>query len=241
MRFLLFTLYAPMAAMGDIAPGERRMGFARPARSAILGLVAAALGYERGDPRHATLEEGFNVAVRADAPGRPFTDYHTAQTPQQRKGAVFATRREELRADDINTVLSVREWRGDCLCTIALWPRDAGNLDDIAAALRRPHFTLYFGRKAGPVALPLAPRLVEAATLIEALRNDPLNDQQRAVVGLVVPTAKARRTELAFDLDHPVTPSPQRTETRRDGVANRARHQFRNRAEGVVILAAGAP
>ena len=152
MQFLLFTLYAPMAAMGDIAPGERRMGFARPARSAILGMVAAGFGYERDDPRHAELEDGLNFAVRTDVPGRPFTDYHTARTPQQRKNAVFRTRREELQAEDINTVLSVREWRSDCIYTIALWLRAeaAGSLEEIASALRRPQFTLYFGRKAGP-------------------------------------------------------------------------------------------
>ena len=86
MRFLLFTYYAPMMAMGEIAPGERRMAFSRPARSAVLGLVAAALGLRRDDRAHADLERGLGYAVRTDSAGRPFTDYHTAQTPQQRRG-----------------------------------------------------------------------------------------------------------------------------------------------------------
>ncbi len=38
---LAFTLYAPLAGLGDLAVGERRGGFDRPGRSAILGLVAA--------------------------------------------------------------------------------------------------------------------------------------------------------------------------------------------------------
>ena len=49
MRFLLFTLYAPMGSFGEIAVGERRMSWARPGRSAVLGLVAAAQGIERTD------------------------------------------------------------------------------------------------------------------------------------------------------------------------------------------------
>ena len=110
MRFLLITYYAPMGAMGEIAPGERRMAFSRPARSAVLGLVAAALGLRRDDPAHTNLERGVGYAVRTDSPGRPFTDYHTAQTPQQKRSQAFATRRDELAADTLNTVLSVREF-----------------------------------------------------------------------------------------------------------------------------------
>ena len=87
MRFLLFTLYAPMGSFGEIAVGERRMSWARPGRSAILGLVAAAQGVERTDETaHQRLEAGLYYAVRTDAPGRPLLDYHTAQTPKARKG-----------------------------------------------------------------------------------------------------------------------------------------------------------
>ena len=140
-HFLLFTLYAPMGSLGQIAVGERRMGWARPGRSAILGLIAAALGIERVDEAaHRNLETGFFYAVRTDAPGRPFIDYHTAQTPKARRGRMFATRREELDADDLHTVLSSREWRSDVCFTIALWPRhdQAVNLSEIVDALRHP-------------------------------------------------------------------------------------------------------
>jgi len=47
--FLLASLYAPMASWGEITVGERRTSWDRPSRSAILGLVAAALGIERED------------------------------------------------------------------------------------------------------------------------------------------------------------------------------------------------
>ena len=177
MRFLLFTLYAPMGSFGEIAVGERRMSWARPGRSAVLGLVAAASGIERTDEdTHRNLEAGLWYAVRTDAPGRPFIDYHTAQTPKARRGRTFATRREELESDDLNTVLSSREWRSDACFTVSLWPRveDAVDLDEMAGALRRPRFALYLGRKSAPLGLPLDPAVIEADTFMDAFdRRQP--------------------------------------------------------------------
>ena len=242
MRFLLFTYYAPMGAMGDIAPGERRMAFSRPARSAVLGLVGAALGLRRDDPAHADLERGLGYAVRIDSPGRPFTDYHTTQTPQQRRGKAFATRREELAADTLNTVLSVREWRSDALYTIALWVRAGAaiGLDEIAAALTHPRFVLYGGRKAGPLGLPLAPRFVNADGLLQALAADPVPAEQRQIIEHVLRCARPRDwgggAEIAFDLDGEIPDKAGHVETRRDAVVARARFQFGERREGVVSL-----
>ena len=45
-QHLVFLLHAPLGAMGGVAVGERRAGFDRPGKSAILGLVAAALGLD---------------------------------------------------------------------------------------------------------------------------------------------------------------------------------------------------
>lgn len=245
MRFLLFTYYAPMGAMGEIAPGERRMAFSRPARSAVLGLVGAALGLRRDDPAHTDLERGLGYAVRTDSPGRPFTDYHTTQTPQQRRGQAFATRREELAADSLNTVLSVREWRTDALYTIALWER-AGTvieLDAIVPALNHPRFVLYAGRKSGPLGLPLAPRLVDADSLLDAFAADPIPAEQGRIIDRLLrrvrPRGSTASAEVAFDLDAEVAATAAHIETRRDAVAARTRFQFGERQEGVVSLGTG--
>ena len=97
------------------------MGWARPGRSAVLGLVVAAQGIGRADEAaHQRLETGLHYAVRTDAPGRPLMDYHTAQTPKARRGRTFTTRRDALDSDALNTVLSAREWRTDALFTVAL-------------------------------------------------------------------------------------------------------------------------
>lgn len=174
-KLLMFTLEAPLAAMGDIAVGERRYGAERPAKSALLGLVAAALGIDRrDDDRHLVLGRSFAVAVRVTAEASLVTDYHTVQAPPARKGRCWATRREELAEPDLGTIVSLREYRADASVVVALWPRPGADssrrpaLEEIAAALRRPAYTLYFGRKCCPLGRPPAPEVLEAPTLSEA-------------------------------------------------------------------------
>ena len=237
MRFLLFTLYAPMGSFGEIAVGERRMSWARPGRSAILGMVAAAQGIERTDEAaHHALEASLHYAVRTDAPGRPLIDYHTAQTPKARRGRTFATRRQELESDDLNTVLSSREWRSDAYFTIALWPRlgEAVDLDGIANALRRPHFVLYVGRQSAPLGLPLNPEIIDADTFEGAFRARQPNEEERNVLQSIHIDGVASGL-IAFDYDAPDPPTDIRIERRRDAVLSRARWQFADRLEAVIV------
>ena len=236
MRFLLFTLYAPMESFGEVAVGERRMSWARPGRSAVLGLVAAAQGIERADETaHQRLEAGLHYAVRTDAPGRPFIDYHTAQTPKARRGRTFATRRDELESDALNTVLSTREWRADAFFTVALWPRRGRtvDLDEIAECLRRPRFVLYVGRKSAPLGLPLNPAIIEAATFVDAFDARQPSDEERTVLRRSNLDGATHGT-IACDHDAPDAPRTGRVERRRDSVASRTRWQFADRLERVV-------
>ena len=236
MQFLMFTLYAPMGSYGEIAVGERRMSWARPGRSAILGLVAAALGIERTDEdAHQNLEVGLYYAVRTDASGQPLIDYHTAQTPKARKGRTFATRREELQSDDLHTVLSSREWRSDACFTISLWERrdDAVDLDEIAGALRRPRFVLYLGRKSAPLGLPLNPVIIEADTFMDAFAARQRSDDEKEILNGICSSATS--TMIAFDGDAPGAPADSRVERRRDAVVSRKRWQFADRLEGVAV------
>ena len=237
VQFLLFTLYAPMASFGEIAVGERRMGWTRPGRSAVLGLVAAARGWERADREaHDNLQASLHYAVRTDAPGRPLFDYHTAQTPAARKGKTHETRREELTADALNTVLSTREWRTDACFTACLWPRNEGmiDLDEMASALRQPCFVLYLGRKSAPLGLPLNPRVIEADTLLGAFEERQATAEE---ANLLEQLGSVSPTQIAFDAevrDEQVGGGWQREERRRDAVVDRERWQFADRLERVI-------
>lgn len=236
MRFLLFTLYGPFAAHGEVAVGERRMGWDRPGRSAILGLVAAALGHEREDEAaHRHLDDGLWYAVRSDSPGRPWVDYHTTNVPSTRRNRTYATRREELADGDYNTILSTREWRSDALYTIVLWskPDSSVDLDAIATALTQPHFVLYMGRKAGPLGWPPCPRILEADSLLDALRQDSRDADTVRDHWLHRPSV---HPTLAYDAEAQGfgAPPPDRVVTRRDRLVSRARWQFAEREEGIL-------
>jgi len=148
-EFLTFVLAAPLAAMGEIAVGERRGSWDRPGRSAVLGLIAAALGLDRQDEQaHSALETGFGLALRVQHVGTLLPDYHTAQVPPARRGRRFATRAAELSAPDLETILSRRDYRTDVLALAALWSRPGAcwPLLEIETALRAPFYTPYFGR-----------------------------------------------------------------------------------------------
>ena len=238
MQFLLFTLYAPMASFGEIAVGERRMSWARPSRSAVLGLVAAARGLDRADDgAHLELEESLYYAVRTDAPGRSLLDYHTAQMPKARRGRSYTTRREEVSEEDLNTVLSTREWLSDACFTVCLWEREGSgiSLDDLAAALREPQFVLYVGRKSGPLGLPLDPALVVAETFDEAFKERQRNPVEQEVLDSIR-TGNGTSARVAVDHDA-ATGGRGRIERRRDSIVNRARWQFDERLERVIDLA----
>jgi len=82
--YLIFRLYGPMCAWGDIAVGEQRPSAGHPAKSAVLGLLAAALGVRRDEEgRQKLLADAYAMAVRVDVSGELLRDYHaiTVQTP----------------------------------------------------------------------------------------------------------------------------------------------------------------
>ena len=167
-EFLVFTLAGAMGAFGDLAGHERRGSQLWPGRSAILGLIGAALGVRRDDaPGQAELAI-WRTAIGTLALGAPFRDFHTAQAVPTARIRRPNSRREALAAlkPSDNPVLTLRDYVTDCAFAVALWGGDGRALAD---ALSAPRFTPYLGRKACPLAMPMAPRLVEAETPVAAM------------------------------------------------------------------------
>jgi CRISPR system Cascade subunit CasD len=234
--FLLATLYAPMASWGDITVGERRTTWDRPSRSAIFGLIAAALGLVREDQSaHDALDTGYGFAVRVDAPGRLMADYHTAQSVPETalKKQHPKTRRQLLAAGKPETILSRREYRVDAAYTIALWakPQARWSLNELAAALSEPAFVLYAGRKANPLGWPMLPEIVDASTLALAFATrSPF--QGEAIFEILSRGEKTDgrvsvSSDHDFDIEHSLDGA--RFEIRRDAAPNRTRWQFAER------------
>ncbi len=238
--YLVFRIAAPMGAFGDIAVGERRATWDVPSKSGVLGLVAAALGIERIETAaHQALDASLGFAVRLDQGGRPLRDYHTAQAPKARKDKRWRTRREELDADDLNTVLSERIYRVEAAGTVVLWVKAQGGptLASLEAGLKRPKFTLYLGRKACPLGWPPRPRVIAASSVSAALvAFDCLeaatdHDLRRFRSRRRVSDAMALWIEVGSDAELVDGGQVRERRQRRDGLMNRTLWQFTDRTE----------
>lgn len=165
--FLIFSLTANLAAMGELAGHERRGSLVWPARSAIIGLMGAALGIRRDGDFSAL--DGLDISVAIFEAGAPLRDYHTVQTVPSAAVRAPNSRPEALRAAGTrtNTTITLRDYRTAPLFGVAV--AGGGLLADIAKALQAPAFTLYLGRKSCPLAAPPGAKVVEAASVEEAL------------------------------------------------------------------------
>ena len=174
-KYLTFRLYGPMASWGQAAVGGERPTGMQPTRSAVLGLLAAALGIKRDNEiALQALQIGVRIAIKQCVPSSLLRDYHTTQVPSQSKKIVHRTRKSELSEHKLNTILSSRDYRCDGLWVIgvALTEKASHTLEQIREALLKPVFSLYLGRKSCPLAVPLAPKLIdEAVDCFEALDN----------------------------------------------------------------------
>lgn len=229
--YLVFQLYGPLASWGAPAVGEARPTSDHPGRSALIGLIAAALGIRRDDAaRQQSLSDALQFGVKQMTPGTLVRDFHTIQVPKRNRNAQYLTRKDELAfpGDRLNTIISRREYRCDGLWYVAvtLTPKSDWTLLELADALRCPVFTPYMGRKACPLAAPLAPCIVRAAGLSKAFQSGfpAVHDEQERWLGLSNTVDYFWEGE-AGDIDVHDTRFPE------DDVVSRTRWQFRGRAE----------
>jgi len=166
MDYLLFRLYGPMASWGEIAVGETRHTASYPGKSAIIGLLSAALGIKRNDAvNQLQMQQGYAVAVEVYSQGILLRDYHTAQVPDSVGNFTYRTRRDELVLGKarLGTILSSREYRLDAFALAAVRALSGApyNLQTIKAHLEEPRFHIYLGRKSCPLAAPMNPQIIE--------------------------------------------------------------------------------
>ncbi len=244
MDFLAFRLYAPLASWGDVAVGEHRPSQNYPGRSAVLGLLAAALGIRRDEEaRLAALSDAFGVAVAVYDNGALLRDYHTTQVPSASalKKRPHRTRSDELAfpKSELNTILSTRDYRTDACSVVLVWAKATPpvSLDALREALLRPHYVLYLGRKSCPLAMPLQPRIVHAEALLEALQRADF----KPIEGL---RDADRLQRLAWEGEQWSRELPGAmvfSTPRKDDPVSRARWQFADRTEYVAVFAPQQP
>ncbi|WP_151720960.1 type I-E CRISPR-associated protein Cas5/CasD [Gemmobacter serpentinus] len=199
--FLIFGLTANLGAMGELAGHERRGGLTFPGRSAVIGLMGAALGIRRDGDFSAL--EALQITIGLHDSGAALRDYHTIETVPSAAIKSPNSRPEALRAarGRTNTTITLRDYRAGSLFSVAV----AGSgLEALAKALNAPVFTLYLGRKSCPLAAPPGARLVQAERAEDALAQmilPPWRQKDRLQAVVVEDPAGEVLHDLAVDRD----------------------------------------
>ncbi len=247
MKYLVFRLYGPMAAWGEIAVGESRHSAVYPSKSALLGLLAAALGIRRDEEELQTaLAAGYQFAVKVLRSGSLLRDYHTTQVPPSAAlHRSIKTRKEELSAlkeyiktgvKSSGTILSTREYLCDAMAMVAVRPLDSApySLEHLSNKLLKPEFHLYLGRKSCPLAAPLDPVIDnwdsfgEAFTAVKPKGLSLFPDEETRWLPI------DSQVRYYWEGDDPSL-TPQQVLVRHDQPTSRSRWQFTRRAENLFI------
>lgn len=173
MPTLAFYLDAPMQSWGASSKYQYRETSAFPTKSAIVGLVAAALGIDKHLPEEADhLAPLSNLRLTAirlpkhiagrELDGTRLTDFHTVGGGYDKKASLREKMSIPQKASGapFGTVITRRSYLTDTSFAVLL-EGDAGLLEKVAAALLNPVWGLWFGRKTCLPATPLTPTLAE--------------------------------------------------------------------------------
>lgn len=159
---LLIPLVGPMQSWGSRSRFDDRDTHGEPTKSAVMGLVCAALGRGRDASLHDL--DALRFGLRVDAPGRVMTDYHTAQEVVRASGG------------GTSAVTSRRHYLADARFLVGLEGDHQPFLQSLEAALRDPVWPLSLGRKSFPLTLPPylpAGSVRESTELEAALSREP--------------------------------------------------------------------
>lgn len=137
MKTILLKFAGPLQSWGTNSRFANRSTDRHPSKSAVLGMLAASLGYSRDEARIKRLNQ-LDYAVRVDQPGELLNDYHVARRlkPDGRADQVYVTNRQYLQ---------------DAIFVVALGSKDEQWITDIEWALRHPYFQPFLGRRCNPL------------------------------------------------------------------------------------------
>lgn len=152
MATLLLRLEGPMQSWGTTSRFDQRDTGKEPSKSGVIGLLAAALGYDRKDWENVEPLTRLRMGVRHDRQGIFKRDYQTAGC---------ASSNEIIRANgklSEEGVVSERFYLSDACFLVGFEGSDHGLLERAHNALRNPKWPLALGRKSyvasEPVWLP---------------------------------------------------------------------------------------
>jgi CRISPR system Cascade subunit CasD len=157
MPTLLIRLVGPMQSWGTTSRFDQRDTGKEPSKSGVVGLLAAALGLDRGNWTDLEPLTHLSMGTRHDRPGVPMRDYQTAQH-------IISADRSKIH----ETAVTTRDYLSDAAFLVGLEGKERSWLERIHAALRDPVWPLALGRKSY---LPSEPIWIE-----KGIQDAPLRD-----------------------------------------------------------------
>jgi CRISPR system Cascade subunit CasD len=172
---LALRLAGPLQSWGARARFDARRTEHQPTKSAIVGLLSAALGRRRDEPIDDLMALAFGV--RVDQPGEVVRDFHTVSSLFDEKGRYnpsggrLPVAGGGYRKTETSSQTTERYYLADAVFLAAL-EGEGDFLAELDEALSSPVFPLFLGRRscppAGPVKLGIRP-----GSLLEVLRSIP--------------------------------------------------------------------
>ncbi|MFF5447114.1 type I-E CRISPR-associated protein Cas5/CasD [Streptomyces sp. NPDC012888] len=154
MTVLVLRLAGPLQSWGSSARFARRTTEGAPTKSGVIGMLAAALGRDRGADLSDLAELAF--AVRTDQPGTRLRDFQTAHHADTDKAMP----------------VSERFYLADAVFLAAV-AGDDELIRALAAAVRAPVYLPYLGRRSCPPQGPLDLGIRNGDDPAETLRHEP--------------------------------------------------------------------
>jgi CRISPR system Cascade subunit CasD len=157
MSVLLLRFAGPLQSWGDDSRYMTRNTRTAPTKSAVIGLLAAA----QGRPRSADISDlrDLRFGVRIDQPGQILIDYHivsgASHAPMEPALQRLPTADGKLLPSSKSTKETRRYYLSDAVFVAALEGEDTV-IAELDAALRRPRYPLYLGRRSCPPSRPVA-------------------------------------------------------------------------------------
>lgn len=138
MKTILLKLSGPLQSWGTDSSFETRATDFHPSKSAIIGMIAASLGYKRDDDEKIQKLNELDFIVRIDQQGNLLRDYHIAQKYNNRGrfDRIYVTNRYYLE---------------DAIFIVAISHEDYGYIEKIETGLKNPYFQTFMGKRSCPL------------------------------------------------------------------------------------------
>ena len=172
---LLLNMYGPLQSYGIYSRHLIRYTDRMPTKSAVVGMLCAALGINSRTERFSPIKLldliNLKMAIRLDRPGTLLTDFHTIQdvalvgTPQNKCDSIKKSTHQQV-------VVTKRQYIQDAQFLVALQgPKEV--LTAVVSALDNPKWFLSLGRKSCPVPPDMVVGLYEDDDICSFLASQP--------------------------------------------------------------------